>query len=296
MNYDALMAFGVFAEYLNFTHAAHALHITQPALHAKVKRLSEELGELLYVRRGRNLVLTEAGEVLAAHARQIASQTEDVLARIHDPDARGPVTLAAGHAILLHLLGRSIERLHKLARPIHYKVGPRAAQAVLDAHAHLAVTVFSEQEQEALEVSTLCEISPVVLLPHDHELVRSGKKILVPEDLDGESFVIGASGGHRAEIARVLEEHGVSWSVGTLAMGWEFVARLVSYGAGIAIVNDVVPEIEGVVAVPVRGFTPVTYGIGMLPGEVHPGALWLRDFLLEHRPQSSSGGFIRSKP
>ena len=33
---DGLRSFAIFAEHLNFTHAAEALHITQPSLHAKI--------------------------------------------------------------------------------------------------------------------------------------------------------------------------------------------------------------------------------------------------------------------
>ena len=44
MNLDRLQAFVVFSEHLNFTRAAAALCVSQPALHAQVARLSETLG------------------------------------------------------------------------------------------------------------------------------------------------------------------------------------------------------------------------------------------------------------
>ena len=66
MNYDFLFAFAVFAEHLNFTRAAEALNITQPALHTRIRRLTEDVGVTLYARRGRSLVLTSAGRELAA--------------------------------------------------------------------------------------------------------------------------------------------------------------------------------------------------------------------------------------
>ena len=69
---DALMAFATFAKHCNFTHAARELFITQPALHAKVKRLSQGLGVVLYTRHGRRLELTPAGRLLADHARQLS--------------------------------------------------------------------------------------------------------------------------------------------------------------------------------------------------------------------------------
>ena len=59
---DALRSFGVFAQHGNFTAAAAALGISQPALHVKVRKLAAGLGTELYERDGRSLVLTPAGE------------------------------------------------------------------------------------------------------------------------------------------------------------------------------------------------------------------------------------------
>ena len=43
-----LEAFAAFAEHQSFTRAARALHLSQPALHVQVKKLSEALGVALY--------------------------------------------------------------------------------------------------------------------------------------------------------------------------------------------------------------------------------------------------------
>ncbi len=54
MNYDWLFSFVAFADRLNFTRAAEELHITQPALHAQIRKLSEDVGTTLYRREGRS--------------------------------------------------------------------------------------------------------------------------------------------------------------------------------------------------------------------------------------------------
>jgi DNA-binding transcriptional LysR family regulator len=41
---DALRSFGVFAQHRNFTAAAAALGISQPALHVKVRKLARRPG------------------------------------------------------------------------------------------------------------------------------------------------------------------------------------------------------------------------------------------------------------
>ena len=39
LNLDRLHAFIVFSEHLNFTRAARALHVSQPALHVQIGKL-----------------------------------------------------------------------------------------------------------------------------------------------------------------------------------------------------------------------------------------------------------------
>src|SRR5829696_3859632 len=52
----------------SFTSAAHALGFTQPAISQMVRRLEQRTGTVLVERYGRQVRLTEAGQVLARHA------------------------------------------------------------------------------------------------------------------------------------------------------------------------------------------------------------------------------------
>ncbi len=58
---DRLHTFAVFAEDNNLSRAAKRLHLSQPAVHAQLKALADELGVPLYQRAGRGLVLTKEG-------------------------------------------------------------------------------------------------------------------------------------------------------------------------------------------------------------------------------------------
>ena len=52
----------------SFTAAAASLGYTQPAISQMVRRLEQRTGTVLVERVGRNVRLTEAGQVLARHA------------------------------------------------------------------------------------------------------------------------------------------------------------------------------------------------------------------------------------
>lgn len=51
-------------QYMNFTRAAEALHITQPGVSQHIHRLEREYGVTLFEQTGKTLVLTPAGEIL----------------------------------------------------------------------------------------------------------------------------------------------------------------------------------------------------------------------------------------
>src|ERR1700693_206202 len=62
------------AELGSFTRAASFLSVVQPALSRQVRQLETELGQNLFERNGRGVVLTDAGTRLLEHARGILTQ------------------------------------------------------------------------------------------------------------------------------------------------------------------------------------------------------------------------------
>lgn len=73
----------------HLTRAAGELNLTQPAVSLQVKALEDEIGEKLFERQGRGLMLTSAGAVLLDRAEQILSLVD--LAR-EEIDALGGLT------------------------------------------------------------------------------------------------------------------------------------------------------------------------------------------------------------
>ena len=61
MTLQTLEYFIAVAQYRNFTKAAEACHVTQPALSRAIRTLEEELGCSLLIRAGRTAALTPEG-------------------------------------------------------------------------------------------------------------------------------------------------------------------------------------------------------------------------------------------
>ena len=66
------------ARHRHFTRAAEELHVAQSALSHQIRRLEAELGTELFERTSRTVIVTEAGEAVAARARSILAGVDGV--------------------------------------------------------------------------------------------------------------------------------------------------------------------------------------------------------------------------
>ena len=90
---DLLRAFVSVIDLGGYTRAADALGRTQPAISLQMKRLEELAGARLITHEGRELKLTEDGEALAVHARQILRLNDEAVARLKGRQAKGQLRI-----------------------------------------------------------------------------------------------------------------------------------------------------------------------------------------------------------
>lgn len=82
MDLKQLRALLAIAETGSVTRAAQLLHIVQPALSRQLRLLEEELGTTLFDRTRHGMHLTEAGQILADHARRSLRELDHARAAI----------------------------------------------------------------------------------------------------------------------------------------------------------------------------------------------------------------------
>ncbi|NKZ05029.1 LysR family transcriptional regulator [Actinomadura latina] len=257
---DALASFAVFADHLNFTRAAGELHISQPALHVKVRKLSETLGRPLYTRHGRRLVLTPAGEQVARFARDLDARMSAFLAGVHGTAGSRVPALAAGEGAYLYLLGDAV---HPGVRLIN---GDRARTlaAVRTGRADVGVAVLDVLPDD-VEAELLRSYPQMLVMPDDHPL--TAKPHLALADLTGAALVVPPPPGpHRAALERALRAAGIPWSLAVEAEGWPLMLHFVSLRIGLAVVNGCVPPPPGLTGREIIDLPAVPYYALHLPG------------------------------
>jgi DNA-binding transcriptional LysR family regulator len=283
LDFDAVVSFAAFADVMNFSAAARQLHISQPALHVKVRKLSEQLDRTLYRRVGRGLELTEHGEAVARYGRHLRLSAEEVLAQL-DGTVEQPVTLAAGEGAYLYLLGRGIREFQSQANaPLRLLTLDReqSLAAVLGGKAQLGVAPL-DSVPDQLQSIALTTVGQVLAVPATHRL--AGRSRLKLNDLAGERFVVPPLGRPQREmLSALLQSQRVAWEVAMEANGWELMLSFVAMGLGVAVVNACCRMPTGVVGVALPELPSLRYQCFHLRGMAKSSNVGaLRATLLSH--------------
>jgi LysR family transcriptional activator of nhaA len=96
LNYHHLLYFWVVAREGGLVQAGKVLHLSHPTLSAQIHALEERIGEKLFVKEGRRLVLTEVGRVAYGYADEIFGLGREMLDAIQGRGSGKPVRLDVG--------------------------------------------------------------------------------------------------------------------------------------------------------------------------------------------------------
>lgn len=100
LNFHHLFYFWRVAKMGHLTRAAQALHVSQSALSAQIKQLEDRLGEPLFDRENRRLVLTETGQLVLSYAENIFGLGQEMLGRLQG-SSEGMTRLRVGSVATL---------------------------------------------------------------------------------------------------------------------------------------------------------------------------------------------------
>ncbi len=106
MEFDQLQAFCYVAEERSFSRAARRMFVSQPAISMQIKSLEREIGQPLFDRSTRDIIPTEAGKILYAHAGRIFAEVDYARRKIDSIRqlVRGELTIGCSDTVSSYIL------------------------------------------------------------------------------------------------------------------------------------------------------------------------------------------------
>ena len=217
LNYHHLRYFWAIAHEQHLTRAAQKLHVSQSALSVQLRQLEGRLGHALFERRGRQLLLTEAGRIALDHADTIFRAGDELLSTLHGRPTEGQPVLRIGASATLSRNFQMLLLKPLLARPdVRVRLvsgGLRELLAQLSAHT-LDVVLSNDavpREKSAGWHSRLVAQQPVSLVSRKPRGTRGTLQALdFPAALHDQPLLLpGEHSSVRAAFDRLLADAGV---------------------------------------------------------------------------------------
>lgn len=238
-----LKVFRTVAEKSSFRHAAEALYLTAPAVTLQIKALENELGLQLFDRRGKAIVLTEAGTRLLKYAEQIANivfTARQELAELRGPD-HGEVKVGASTTIAQYVLPKLIGDFVREDPGIQVSVlsgnTDKVAHDLLEGDVAIGL-VEGPTRQPLFKTEHFLADEVVVIVAARHKWADN--KISI-DQLAGAPLIFREAGaGTRRVVEVALSNHGVSLKKLKIAMeldSTEAIKAAVEAGLGIGFVS-----------------------------------------------------------
>lgn len=184
-----LRQLAAFAERGTLSEAAEALHLSQPALSRNMKKLEEELGIPLFIRRKNRLELNENGKYILTLARELLAGADSLVERAREFDRRHrAIALGVCAPAASWLVAPLISSLYPERR---LQTETASEDALLDGleNGEYALAVLTRAPEDGRFFARECGSETLMFaLPPSHRFARRGS--LTFAEMDGETMLL----------------------------------------------------------------------------------------------------------
>jgi LysR family hydrogen peroxide-inducible transcriptional activator len=240
MEIHQLRYFVAVAEEGNFSRAAAKVRVAQPSLSQQIRKLETEVGQPLFDRLPRSVVLTEAGRCLLDYARQILASIGDARRCVDDLKGKtaGDVAVGAIPTIAPYVLPELVVTFQKhypdvtlhIVEDVTAVIARRVEAGELDVA--LASTC---QRSPTLRVEHLGKEPLLALVPEQHALAN--QTVITLDDLKSQRFLL-LHEMHclSQQVHHLLESHRLHPEVALAGSQLSTIANMVAAEIGVSIV------------------------------------------------------------
>ena len=248
IQYRQLRYFLAVAEEMNFRKAAHVLNMSQPPLSQAIKQLEDEIGTPLFVRSGRSIALTAAGQMLYKRAPFLLEATNDVVSHVRNigHGQRGKLDIGYNSAIMLTALADTLKEFRVLYPDIAVQLKQMPSnQQILAVEAgeidigFVDVALLTLKKQGMLRYKLAYHFRLLAALPKNHSL--SGQQKINCGRLADDKHIILERHQFPSlhdKILSVCNEAGFSPSIEIFAEQLPTCLGLIAAGYGVGLAPD----------------------------------------------------------
>jgi len=198
-----LEVFYTVAKRLSFTKAAAALFITQPAVTKHIHELEQQYQNKLFERKGNNIQLTAAGQLLLEHAETLFAIYRtidfDMNALVHKKE--GSLHLGASTTIAQYVIAPMLAKFRKKFNDIQLKLisgnTEQIEKYLLEKDIELGIVEGKSKNQE-IQYTEFIKDEIVLVCGKDHPLAKQGE--LEAAQLQQYAFVLREQGSGTLEV------------------------------------------------------------------------------------------------
>ena len=230
---------------LNITLAAARVHATQPGLSKQLKQLEDELGFLLFVRKGRSLEsVTPAGQEVIERARLVLAEANNIrtYAANQRRESQGQLVLVTTHTQARFVLPPAIAQIKRdfPQVSVHLQQAPEstALDLLTQGDADMAVVSTAGDPPQAGIAVPLYRWRRLVLVPRGHALEQLGR---VPgmADLAAQPLISYESSTRPgSSLQRAFAKVGLEPDIALTALDADLIKTYVRAGLGVGLLAE----------------------------------------------------------
>ncbi len=247
IDYYPIKVFCAVASEKSFSRAAEKLLRTQPAVSMMVRRLEGDLGEKLIDRSGRELILTDAGQIVLDFARRFQNlqrELENALAELRD-NASGRLVIGANESTTLYLL-RHLQHYRRTFPRVKVQVrrslSSRIPDQLLNGDLELGVISYDPGDRR-LETRVIYNDRLAFVVSPQHRLAHCEEVAL--SELGMEIFIAhNVTSPYREIVLREFQRQKVQLNMDVEMPTVESIRKLVQRNEGVAFLPRMCVEQE----------------------------------------------------
>lgn len=220
----------------HISKAAEQLNIAQPSLSLTIKRLEDELGTSLFLRKGRNIELSPSGKILLKHVNKIFTELENAKTEIRSQDHERDRTIRISISNPRFLSGLISEYITRYPdTKMQQEVGERneIMTSLKKRDIDLGIAGGPPIADEEIESCVLVDEDIVLVLPSSHKL--AGQSEISLSEVADEPFISLANNGeYRGFTTSLCERAGFTPS-NNFEVDSHLLAEIIKLDQGVAL-------------------------------------------------------------